>query len=65
MPRALVEGLAGGVVERAPEHLVAVVLADARQQRVPAAGDQAHERRLERGGRCSPARKFAATCPCR
>ena len=46
--RALVERLAGGVVERAPEHLEAVVLADVREQRVPAARNQAQERRLER-----------------
>ena len=47
-PRALVERLARGVVERPPEHLEAVVLGHERQQRVPAARDQAHERGLER-----------------
>ncbi len=50
--RALVEGLAGGVVERASEDLEAVVLLDTREQRMPAAGDQAHERRLERLAIC-------------
>ena len=37
---------------------------DPRQQRVAAAGDQAHERRLE-GPRSPARRKFAATWPCR
>ena len=46
----LVEGLAGGVVEGAPEDLVAGVVADRRQHRVAAAGDQAEEGRLERVG---------------
>jgi hypothetical protein len=46
----LVEGLAGGVVERLAERLVALVLAHARQQRVAAAGDQAEKRRLQRLG---------------
>ncbi len=47
--RALVEGLAGGVVERAPEHVEAVVGRDVDEQRVPAACDQAEEGRLEWG----------------
>ena len=46
----LVEGLAGGVVERVPEDLVAGVVADRGQHRVAAAGDQAEEGRLERLG---------------
>ena len=49
-PRDLVEGLAGGVVERLAEHLVPGVVADPRQQRVAAAGDEAEEGRLERLG---------------
>ena len=49
-PRALVEGLAGGVVERRAEDREAVVVLDAREERVAAAGDQAQERRLERLG---------------
>ena len=44
----LVEGLAGGVVERLAEHLVAAVVADAGEQRVAAAGEEAEEGRLER-----------------
>ena len=49
-PRALVERLAGGVVERLPERLVAVVVGHAREQRVAAGRQQADERRLERLG---------------
>ena len=51
--RALVEGLAGGVVERAPEDRVARVVLDAGQEGVSAGGDQAQERRLERRARGS------------
>ena len=47
-PRALVERLAGGVVERAAEPLEAAVLGHAGQQRVAAGGEQAQERRLDR-----------------
>src|SRR5205085_4275726 len=46
-PRALVECLAGGVVERAPEDRERRVALDACEQRVPAARQQADERRLE------------------
>ena len=49
-PRRLVEGLAGGVVERLAEQRVALVVADAGEQRVAAAGDQAEEGRLQRLG---------------
>ena len=45
--RALVERLAGGVVERAAEDVEGRVVLDAREQRVAAAGEQADERRLE------------------
>src|SRR6185312_11455622 len=47
-PGGLVEGLAGGVVERLAEDLVRVVVADRGEQGVPAGGDQAEEGRLER-----------------
>ena len=47
-PRALVERLARRVVERLTEQVEGVVAVDPRQQGVSAAGDQAHERRLER-----------------
>jgi hypothetical protein len=50
-PRALVERLAGRVVERLAQQLVAVMVLDATEQRVAAARDQRHERRLERLGR--------------
>ncbi len=50
-PCALVERLAGGVVERAAQHRVAAVVGDAGQQRVAAGRDQARERRLHRLGR--------------
>jgi hypothetical protein len=43
---ALVERLAGGVVERRPESRGAAALRDFQQQRVPAACEQADERRL-------------------
>ena len=46
-PRALVERLAGGVVERRAEHLEARRLDDGEQERVPAAREEAGERRLE------------------
>src|SRR5207253_10549690 len=46
-PRGLVERLPRRVVERAAEHLEAVLLAYVREQGVPAARDQAHERRIE------------------
>ncbi len=50
-PRALVERLAGGVVERLAEHFViGAGIAHAREQGVAAARDQAEERRLERLG---------------
>ena len=49
-PRALVERLAGGVVERRAEPLERAALAHGEQQRVPAAREQARERRLERVG---------------
>ena len=47
-PRALVERLAGRVVERRAEHGVVGVRADVDQQRVPPAREQAEERRLDR-----------------
>ena len=48
-PRALVECLAGGVVERLADDLISgALIGHAREQRVPAAGDQAEERGLER-----------------
>ena len=46
-PRALVERLAGRVVERRPEHAVAAALLHVEQHRVAAAREQAGERRLE------------------
>src|SRR3954451_23780950 len=46
--RALVERLAGRVVERGPERLEGAVLAHVHEQRVPAASEQAEKRRLER-----------------
>ena len=45
--RALVERLAGGVVERRPEHAVAAPVLHVEQHRVPAAREQAGERRLQ------------------
>ena len=47
-PRALVERLACGVVERRAEPLRPAALAHGEQERVTAAGEQAEERRLER-----------------
>ncbi len=49
-PSALVERLAGGVVECRSEHLEAAALADVEQQRVPTAREQAEKRRLHRVG---------------
>ena len=46
--RTLVEGLAGRVVERRPDAPVAGVIGDVEQERVPAAREQAQERRLDR-----------------
>jgi hypothetical protein len=46
-PRALVEGLARGVVERRPEHLEGRMVAYVQQKRVAAAREQAEERRLD------------------
>jgi hypothetical protein len=46
--RALVDGLAGGVVERLAQDGEAGVVVDAGQERVAAGGDQAQERRGER-----------------
>src|SRR5207244_9183925 len=48
-PGALVEGLSGGVVERAPEHFESVVILDQREERVSTTRDQADERGLECG----------------
>src|SRR5919197_1333013 len=45
--RALVEGLAGGVVDRRPDAAEAALVAHVEEQRVPAAREQAEERRLE------------------
>ncbi len=47
---ALVEGLAGGVVDGRTEHGVPAALANVEEQRVPSACEQAEERRLERVG---------------
>ncbi len=48
-PRALVEGLAGGVVQGLTDHLeIGAGVGDVGQQSVAAAGDQAQKRRLER-----------------
>jgi hypothetical protein len=47
---ALVERLAGGIVERLAQERVAAVVVDLRQQGVAAGRDQAHERRLDRVG---------------
>ena len=49
-PRALVERLADGVVDRAAGHGERAARADVEQQRVAAAREQAEERRLERVG---------------
>ena len=45
----LVEGLAGGVVDRGAEHLVAAVALHVHEQRVAARHEQHHERQLEVG----------------
>ena len=45
--RALVERLAGRVVERRPHDLEAAVIPNVEEQRVPAAREQAQERRVD------------------
>jgi hypothetical protein len=45
-PRPLVERLAGGIVERRPDDLERPLVAHVEEQRVPAAREQAQERRL-------------------
>jgi len=49
-PRALVERLAGCIVERRPHDAKAGAVLHVEQQRVPAAREQAQERRVERFG---------------
>ena len=46
--RTLVEGLPGRVVERPAEHLEPRAVGDGEDERVPAAREEARERRLER-----------------
>ena len=54
-PRALVDRLAGGVVERAAQDGEPVVRVHARQEGVAPGGDEAQEGRRERRGRAVPA----------
>ena len=59
-PRALVECLPGRVVERRAEHVEPRPVAHREKQRVPAAREQARERRVERVGREVQRRDVAA-----
>ena len=60
-PRALVERLAGRVVERRAHDVEPAVIPDVEEQRVPAAREQAEERRVDGSG----CRNSEATWPCR